>query len=316
MTTRPHTDSSMARTDHPAEVRQAYERVLAGTSVRGRVVAVGGNRVHLLEIGTGPPLVLLHGGGGSGGFFLPLLNELRGVRALAPDRPGQGLSDPIDLPRDRYRQLTVAWVDGLLDTLQLDTAALLGHSGGAMWALWYALAHPDRVNRLVLIGPPAVPKTRCPLPIRLATTPGVGELLSRLVPPSPKSVLQFAHHAAREKESLARYPDLVDLFVATFGDPIADRATRAEERVFVSPFALVTASGFRRSSRIRPDELRRVAMPTLVMWGKREPLGDASVAQAVAELIPRARLEVLAGGHGPWLGQPAQTAAAIADFVR
>jgi pimeloyl-ACP methyl ester carboxylesterase len=217
MTTRPHTESSMARTDHPAEVRQAYERVLAGTSVRGRVVAVGGNRVHLLEIGTGPPLVLLHGGGGSGGFFLPLLNKLRGVRALASDRPGQGLSDPIDLPRDRYRQLAVAWVDGLLDTLQLDTAALLGHSGGAMWALWYALAHPDRVNRLVLIGPPAVPKTRCPLPIRLATTPGLGELLSRLVPPSPKSVLQFAHHAAREKESLARYPDLVDLFVATSG---------------------------------------------------------------------------------------------------
>jgi pimeloyl-ACP methyl ester carboxylesterase len=169
---------------------------------------------------------------------------------------------------------------------------------------------------LLLIGPPAVPKTRCPLPIRLAATPGLGELLSRLVPPSPKSVLQFAHHAAREKESLARYPDLVDLFVATFGDPIADRATRAEERVFVSPFALVTASGFRRGARIRPDELRRVATPTLVMWGAREPLGDVSVARAVAELIPRARLEVLAGGHGPWLGQPAQTAAAIADFVR
>lgn len=90
MTTRPQTDSSMGRADHRAEVGQAYERVLAGTSVGGRVVEVAGNRVHLLEIGTGPPLVLLHGGGGSGGFFLPLLNELRGVRALAPDRPGQG----------------------------------------------------------------------------------------------------------------------------------------------------------------------------------------------------------------------------------
>jgi pimeloyl-ACP methyl ester carboxylesterase len=151
--------------------------------------------------------------------------------------------------------------------------------------------------------------------LRLAATPGVGELLSRLVPPSPKSVLQFAHHAAREKHSLARYADLVDLFRATFGHPIADRTTRAEERVFISPFALVTASGFRRSSRIRPDELGRVATPTLVMWGEREPLGDVSVAQAVAELIPRAGLEVVAGGHGPWLGQPSQTAAAIADFA-
>src|SRR6266540_6451751 len=236
-------------------------------------------------------------------------------RALAPDLPGVGLSDPIDLPRNRYRNTAVAWLDRLLDALGLDTTTLLGHSGGGVWALWYALAHPDRVEQLVLLGVPALPKTRCPLPIRLAATPGLGELLSRLVPPSPKSVLRFAHHAAREKESLARYPDLVDLFVATFGDPIADRATMAEERVFVSPFALVTASGFRRGSRIRPDELRRVAMPTLVMWGEREPLGDVSVARAVAELIPQARLEVLAGGHGPWLGQPTQTAAAIAEFV-
>jgi len=57
-------------------------------------------------------------------------------------------------------------------------------------------------------------------------------------------------------------------------------------------------------------------MPTLVVWGEREPLGSVSVAEEVTELIPRARLEVLAGGHAPWLGQPAQAAAAIADFVR
>ncbi len=68
---------------------------------------------------------------------------------MAPDRPGQGLSDPIDLPRDRYRETAVAWLDRLLDALDLDAAAVLGHSGGAVWALWYALAHPDRVKQLV-----------------------------------------------------------------------------------------------------------------------------------------------------------------------
>jgi pimeloyl-ACP methyl ester carboxylesterase len=301
---------------HSVEVRQVYERVLAGASVGSRYVEVGaGNRVHLLEIGTGPPVVLLPGGAGSAGFFLPLLNELRGVRALALDRPGQGLSDPIDLPRDRYSQTAVAWLDGLLDTLELDTTALLGHSGGGLWALWYALAHPDRVKRLVLIGPPAFPKTRCPLPIRLIATPGMGELLSRLVPPSPKSVLQFASSMG-EKASLAGYPDLVDLWVALFRDPIADRVARAEIRVLVSPFAVLSPSGWRRRSRVRPDELRQVSMPTLVVWGEQDPLGSVSVARAVTELIPHARLEVLAGGHAPYLGQPAQTAATVADFMR
>jgi pimeloyl-ACP methyl ester carboxylesterase len=220
------------------------------------------------------------------------------------------LSDPIDLPQDRYREAAVAWLDRLLDTLELDTTTLLGHSGGAMWALWYALAHPDRIKRLVLLGPPAVPKTRCRLPLRLATTPVVGQLLSRLAPPSPKSILRFAHHVAREKDALARHPDLVDLLVAAGRDPITDHVSKAELRVFASPF------GFRRRSRVRPEELRQLAMPTMLIWGEYEPLGGVAVARAVTDLIPHARLEVLPTGHGPWLGQPTRTAATVLEFGR
>src|SRR6266508_429056 len=213
---------------HSVEVRQTYDRVLAGASVRRRYVEVGASgRVHLLEKGAGPPVVLLHGTGTSAGFFMPLLHELGGVRALAPDLPGVGLSDPIDLPRNRYRNTAVAWLDRLLD-------------------------------QLVLLGVPALPKTRCPLPIRLAATPGLGELLSRLAPPTPKSVLRLASFMG-EKATLPRHPDLVDLLVAVGRDP---------------------------------------------------------VAETVTELIPHARLEVLPTGHGPWLGQPVQTAATVVDFVR
>jgi pimeloyl-ACP methyl ester carboxylesterase len=227
-----------------------------------------------------------------------------------------GLSDPIDLPQDRYRETAVAWLDRLLDALELDATTLLGHSGGGVWALWYALAHPDRVERLVLLGVPTLPKTRCPLPVRLVATPGLGQLLSRLAPPSPKAMLRFAHHAAREKATLARHPDLVDLLVAAARDPITDRAAKAEFGALLSPFALLSPSGFRRRARVRPDELRRLAMPTLVLWGEQDPVGSIPVARAATELIPDARLEVLATGHGPWLGRPAQTAATVMDFVR
>jgi pimeloyl-ACP methyl ester carboxylesterase len=301
---------------HPVEVRQVYKRVLAGASVQSRCVEVSdGGRVHLLEKDGGEPAVLLHGTGNSAGFLLPLLDELHGVHAMAPDLPGVGLSGPIDLPRDRYRQTAVAWLDRLLDALELDSTALVGHSGGGLWALWYALAHPDRVTRLVLLAPPALPGTRCPLPIRLVATPVVGELLSRLAPPSRKSVLRLARFMG-EEASIAGHPDLVDLLVAVGRDPTADRAAKAEFRALVSPFALLSSSGFRRRAILRPEELRQVAVPTLVVWGERDPLGGVPVAQAVTELIPHARLAVLPTGHGPWLGQPTRTATRVTEFVR
>ncbi|MDN5930585.1 MAG: alpha/beta hydrolase [Pseudonocardia sp.] len=204
----------------------------------------------------------------------------------------------------------------MLDALGLDTTTLLGHSGGAMWALWYALDRPARVDRLVLIGPPAIPGTRARLPHRVAGTPGLGDLLPRLGSPSPAAVLRFAHHAARERETLARYPELIDLFVATMGDPVNDRVTRDEVRVFVSPFALLSPSGFRRRARVQPDELRRVTVPTLVVWGEREPLGAVPVAEAFTAAIPHARLVTPPGGHAPWLGEPAGVAAAVSELMR
>jgi pimeloyl-ACP methyl ester carboxylesterase len=313
MTSRPQAHTQQP---HSAEICQVYERVLAGSPVHSRHVEVGaGGRVHVLENGAGRPVVLLHGTANPAGFLLPLLRELHGVHAIAPDRPGVGLSDPIDLPHDRYRETTVAWLDQLLDTLELDATTLLGHSGGGVWALWYALAHPDRVKRLVLLGVPTLPKTRCPLPVRLVGTPGLGPLLSRLAPPTPESTLRFAR-AVGEQTTLARHPDLVDLLVAAGRDPITDRATKAEFRALISPFALLSRSGWRRRSRVRPDKLRQLAMPTLVLWGERDPVGTIPVAQAVTDLIPHARLEVLPTGHGPWLGQPTRTAAAVTDFVR
>jgi pimeloyl-ACP methyl ester carboxylesterase len=304
------------RQPHSAEIRQVYDRLLAGASVGSRHVEVdAGDRVHLLEAGEGPPVVLLHGTANPAGFLLPMLHELHGVRAIAPDRPGVGLSDPIDFPAARYRESAVAWLDRLLDTLELDATTLLGHSGGGVWALWYALAHPGRVKRLVLLGVPTLPNTRCPLPIRLVGTPGLGPVLKRLAPPTPESTMRLAK-AVGEPTTLARHPDLVDLLVAAGRDRINDRAAMAEFRALLSPFGLLSRSGWRRRFRVRPDELRQLAMPTLVLWGERDPVASIPVARAITELIPDARLEVLPTGHGPWLGEPTRTAATVTDFVR
>ena len=62
------------------------------------------------------------------------------------------MSDPVHVPRERFREAAIAFVDEVVAELGLQTSALAGNSMGGTWALWYALARPDRVRRLVLIG--------------------------------------------------------------------------------------------------------------------------------------------------------------------
>lgn len=306
----------MTRMRSVTDVRQVHQGILAGSSVTARQVVVNGAPVHVAETGDGPPLVMLHGTAGSSLFLLPLLERIAGARAMAADRPGHGLSGAAALPPRRFRQAAVSWVDHLLDALGLDIAALLGHSMGGLWATWYALAHPERVDRLLLVGAaPTLPGTRCPLPIRLIATPGLGEALQRWAPPTPKSMLRFAHFMG-EGDTLAGHPELIDLLVAIGRDPVTAGFDRAEIRAIVSPFALVARSGFRRRMRLAPDELRQLAMPVLLVWGDHEPVGSVAVATTIADLIPDARLEILPTGHAPWLGHPDRTAALVADFLR
>jgi pimeloyl-ACP methyl ester carboxylesterase len=299
-----------AATAHPDEVMAAHRTVLDRSRAQHRYIDVDGRQVHVIEIGEGPPLVLLHGTNTSALLLEPLLERLQGVRAIAIDRPGLGLSDPLDVPRERFADAAVQWLDGLLDALRLDKTALAGNSMGGTWALWYALANPDRIRRLVLLGAaPLLPETRVPAPLRVMATPKVGEFVQRLMPSTPKTVVQMMGFMG-EKETIADYPDQVDALVAAGNDPVASKANLAELRAVAGPF------GFRRRLRLHADELGRLSVPTLLVWGKHDPVGGAKVAQAIAELIPEARLELLPAGHGPWLGHADRTANLVARFMR
>lgn len=307
----PRSGVRRAALTHPDEVIAVHERVLAGSSARGRHIEVApGRQVHVIEAGEGPPLVLLHGSGPTALLFLPLLERLSGLRAIAVDRPGFGLSDPVDLPRERYRDAAVECLDSVLDALGLDETALLGNSMGGTWALWYALAHPDRVRRLVLLGaPPLLPGTRVPPALRAVATPKVGEFLSRKMPSTPKTVVQNMGGMG-EKDTIVNYPDQIEALVVAGHDPLASQVSLAELRAAISPF------GFRPAMRLQPEVLRQLTVPTLLIWGEHDPVGGVEVARATADTIPGAQLELLPAGHAPWLGHPDRTAALIANFLR
>jgi pimeloyl-ACP methyl ester carboxylesterase len=295
---------------HPDEVVAIHEQILETSPAKSRFVDVGpGGRVHVIEAGDGPPVVLLHGSSTSSLLLLPLLERLEGSWSIAVDRPGFGLSDPADVPRERFRQAAVEWLDGVLDALGLDATALAGNSMGGAWALWYALARPERVRRLVLLGAtPLLPSTRVPPPLRVMATPGIGELVQRMMKPNHKMVVKMMASMG-EKETIVNFPAQIEALVAAGRDPVVAQVNLTELRAAISPF------GFRRALRVQPDELRHVATPTLLVWGDHEPVGSVKVAAATRDLIPNARLEVLPAGHAPWLGNPERTAELVSGFV-
>jgi pimeloyl-ACP methyl ester carboxylesterase len=303
------TGSSVRRTAHSDEVIAAHARVLAESGALSRYVDVSpGQRVHIIESGDGPSLVMLHGSGPTALQFLPLLSRLRGVHAMAVDRPGFGLSDPADRPADR-RDAAVAGLTAILDSLGLRATALLGNSMGGTWALWYALAHPDRVSRLVLLGaPPLLPGTRVPHPMLAVATPGAGPP-PPMPPPSRESVVQ-SMSVFGEAETIVQYPEQIDAMIAAGRDEVGLGARLAELRAVIAP------TGWQPALAMGVEELRTLTVPTLLVWGEHDPLGGADVGRDAATTIPDARLELLPAGHGPWLGHPDRVARLVSDFVR
>ena len=91
--------------------------------------------VRVLEVGDGPPLLLVHGSGMTASTWAPLMVRLPGRRLLAVDLPGFGLSDPLDYTGRSLREHAVAQLGSLLDVLDLDRVPIVGTSLGAMWAL-------------------------------------------------------------------------------------------------------------------------------------------------------------------------------------
>jgi len=296
---------------HPEGLSRRYERMVDLAGARSRYVRTpSAARIHVVEAGDGPAVVHLHGNSTSSLSHVMLLEHLTGVRSYLVDRPGFGLSDPDDFPRAAFRERAIRFVDDVLDELRLDSAVLLGASGGGTWSLWYALARPDRVGGLVMLGSvPLLPGARIPLGIRLMATPVLGTLLRRTARPSRRMLLHLMSSVG-ERDTIVQHPDLLDSLLDAARDPVAVAADVAEFRALLSPF------GQRPAARIRSDELRRLAVPTLMIWGDHDPVVPVAVARGVADLVPDARLEVLPAGHVPQLGNPERVAALVEDFAR
>jgi 2-hydroxy-6-oxonona-2,4-dienedioate hydrolase len=186
-TTRRRGEDSATATDFEAAERALFEDV--GLETRSQFVDLADPQLRTRIVESGPddgdvPLVFVHGTAEFCGFLSPLMAQFDERRLLTYDRPGFGLSDPFDYTDATLRGTNVAALESVLDALDLERVDLVGHSMGGYTGIHFALARPERVRTLSLVGSvPTFPGTRPPLPFRLLTVPILGSVLQRLQKP-------------------------------------------------------------------------------------------------------------------------------------
>ena len=310
-----------ARTD---AFRRHQDAALAQTGVRttSRFIEVQTPplRVHLLEAGAGDPVLMIHGGNSVAASWAPLLPHLAPrFRLLMPDRPGCGLTTTFDYRGVSLRRHGVDFLGGVLDAVGLERAALIGNSMGGFFAMAFAIAHPERVSKLVLLGEPAGASGNPGRFHRLTGTRGLNSLLYATVLRPPADAA--AARAGLARSRIVAHPDrvseaLLECFAAAAHLPGARRAwTSMVEQSFDPAGRALLARRVTVTHALIP-ELGQLTAPTLFLWGDRDPFGAPDVGRMIAARMPDARLQVFDdASHLVWLDQPAACAEAVVDFL-
>ncbi|MEU4216598.1 alpha/beta hydrolase [Actinoplanes sp. NPDC026623] len=243
-----------------------------------------------------PPLLLLHGSAGTGGFWKPMVPMLAGHRhVLRVDLPGYGRSAPAssyDVPAQAGR------VAAVLDDLGLRHVAVAGHSSGGWAGIALAEQRPDLVGSLTLIstGPSLDSVRPDPLLVRALMAPPLGPLVW---PRRTDAMMR------RGINSMCARPVVIP------DDVLAEMRGLGYGRMR----ALMRQNVAYLAERSAPERLAALDVPVLVIFGDADPRYRVSMAHRY-EQVAGARLELLPGvGHMPIFESPEQTAKLLLGFV-
>jgi len=260
-----------------------------------QTISVDDREIFFTEAGTGPAVVLLHGGGagatGASNYARNIDALAEHFRVIVPDMPGYGRSTKYIDHSDPFGDLA-AFLGGFIDALGLKKAHLVGNSYGGAAALRLTIERPELVDRLILMGPGGIGTTRA-LP-----TAGLNSLLAYYggKGPSKEKITAFI------RDYLVYDPtdvpdELIELRYQASIDPevVANPPLRRPS----GPTALRTLwrMDFSRDSR-----LAEVQTQTLVIWGARDKVNRPSGALMLAETMPNcdARLVAKTGHWVQW----------------
>ncbi len=212
-----------------------------------------------------------------------------GHAVLAVDLPGHGRSPGnVRATIGEYAQ----WIAALLDAAALREAALVGHSMGSLIALETALRHAPRVRKLALVG------TAAPMPVSDGFLAAASE-----EPPVGLEMEAVWGHARHSQLATSPVP----------GASLLGASRRLNARS--KPGALHAALNACKGYRAAPDQLAGLAVPTLVVAGRRDQMTQFKAGEALADAIPGARFEALDAGHSMMSEAPRELQAALRSFL-
>jgi pimeloyl-ACP methyl ester carboxylesterase len=250
-----------------------------------QTIDVAGRKLRLLQDGTGDSVVVLHHSTGNPGW-IPFFERLAESHFLTvPDMPGYGQSERPDWARDA-RDLAIL-LNQALDKLSMDPVSLVGLGFGGFVAAEMASMNQGRLNSLVLVGAAGL-------------QPPEGEILDQMLIDFPEYVRAgFRDDAAFER-----------IFGAEPEPPIKELWDFSREMT-----ARLTWKPYMFNRRLQ-HTLREVRTPALIIWGSQDRVVPPSCARRYGEILPNARVEMVAGaGHLVEYEDPERVAQLIANHI-
>jgi pimeloyl-ACP methyl ester carboxylesterase len=275
-----------------------------------RFVDVRGARLHMAELGSGPPVLLLHGWPQHWWAWRSLMPLLAGRhRVLAIDLRGFGWSEAT--PRGYRKEELAADVVGVLDALGIGRVNLVGHDWGGVIGFLACLDHTDRVERFVPMNTghvwPTLSLKGLPKTLAAVTYQGLlaSPLLGRRINASPRIVGKVVDAITKQTDAVV--PQYAEHFAPRFADPARARAASQVYRTF-------QLYEYPRWVRGRYRD-RRLTTPTLWLHGLDDPFFTPGMLKDIVQHADDVRIAYLPDcGHFPAEEQPELVAEHLLAF--
>ena len=293
----------MAACSSPSSIPAQFEAI---ERISVRTVLVLDQRIAYLDVGAGPPVILIHGFGGSMWQWEHQQHTLsQHFRVLTLDLPGAGLSDKPDI--DYRPDQMLDFFVGFMDAVKIPQATLVGNSMGAGLAIGMVLAHPTRVAKLVLID--GLPQHV----MEKLTSPSVRRALETS---APSWLVSFGNWLFGGLMIESVLKELV-YDPALLTPAVIERSNRNRQRPgLIKPIMAVREnlplweSGF-------ATRIGEITHPTLVIWGEEDRVFLIAVGEELHQTIKGSRFtRIPTAGHIPQWERPDLVNQELITFIR